>query len=122
MAANSRAFAALASAIKTDGRLVGSELLELLRTYRPLSTQTTRPVLDLDTPYNDALGETRFAILQWKLRPLPSVKKVVEEFRDLQIKRISRAHGYSTERAAMEAEDLSPYKKEHIFYCLETTL
>ena len=79
---------------------------------------TERPVLDMDTSYNLALAETRAAILRWRTRPTPDVERVIEAFRVAQIKKIGHVCGSSREAAEAEAEDPSPYEKEHIFYCL----
>lgn len=79
---------------------------------------TARPVLDMDTSYNLALGETRAAILRWRTRATPDVERVVDAFRAAQIKKIGQLLGSSREAAEAEAEDPSPYEKEHIFYCL----
>ena len=90
--------------------LVSEDTMELDR--------TERPVVDTAPVYNAALVETRAAILRWRTRSPPSVEKVVEKFREAQIKKIGNLLGSSLEVAEAEAEDPSPYDKEHLFYCL----
>ena len=110
----------LLSEIKKHGRITGFQLLKIMETL-----PTPRPVLDLDVSYNDALGETREAILRWRTRSPPSVsataEKVVEDFRKAQVKKIGRIRRCSTETAVEAAEDPSPYDTEHLFYCLTPT-
>jgi len=107
----------LLAEIKKHGRITGFQLLKIMETL-----STPRPVLDLNVSYNDALGETREAILRWRTRSPPSLasaaEKVVEAFRTAQVQKISRVCRFSLEKAVEAAEDPSPYDKEHLFYCL----
>jgi hypothetical protein len=116
----SAATSMLITAIKKHGSITGFQLLEIMDTL-----PTPRPVLDVDASYNDALGETREAILRWRTRSPPSVsataEKVVEAFRTAQVQKISRVCRFSLEKATEAAEDPSPYDTEHIFYCLTPT-
>jgi hypothetical protein len=107
----------LLAEIKKHGRITGFQLLKIMETL-----PTPRPVLDLNVSYNDALGETREAILRWRTRSPPALtsaaEKIVEDFRKAQVKKIGRIRRCSTETAVEAAEDPSPYDTEHLFYCL----
>ena len=86
--------------------------------FNTIMYSTPRPTIDVDMKICNDVVIKRHKDLRKKIHASHDLRRVIRNYRDLQINLMYAKHSCSKKAAKKYSEDPDPYEKGYVFYCV----